>query len=93
MTSQISFGNAGTYIDVHFRCLSGSILESGKFILFKKTKMKFSEAEEFCDNLGLQLPIPESIAEASFFIDSLISKSDWMKKNESYFRMTKLMSF
>ena len=55
--------------------------------------MKFSEAEEFCDNLGLQLPIPESIAEASFFIDNSISKSDWMKKNKSYFRMTKLMSF
>ena len=45
------------------RCIDGDLLKTGKFIFSKKEKLKFIEAEKYCTNLGLQLPMPESVAE------------------------------
>ena len=45
------------------RCINGDLLQTGKFIFSKKEKLNFIEAEKYCANLGLQLPMPESVAE------------------------------
>ena len=61
------------------RCIDGDLLTTGKFIYSEKQKLNFIEAKEYCTNLGLQLPMPASVAEndeagflnaASFFIGS-----------------------
>ena len=44
-------------------CLEGDLLKTGKFIYSKKEKKNFEDAKKFCTKLGLQLPMPESIAE------------------------------
>ena len=45
------------------RCIDGDLLKTGKFIYSKKEKLNFNDAEEYCTNLGLQLPMPASVAE------------------------------
>ena len=44
-------------------CIDGDLLKTGKFIYSKKEKLNFIDAEEYCTNLGLQLPMPASVAE------------------------------
>ena len=44
-------------------CIDGDLLKTGKFIYSKKAKATFTEAKSFCMELGLQLPMPDSIAE------------------------------
>ena len=44
-------------------CIDGDLLTTGKFIYSKKEKLNFIKAEEYCTNLGLQLPMPASVAE------------------------------
>ena len=46
-----------------FSCLDGDLLKTGKFIYSMKEKKNFEDAKKFCTKLGLQLPMPESIAE------------------------------
>ena len=46
-----------------FSCIDGDLLTTGKFIYSKKEKLNFIKAEEYCTNLGLQLPMPASVAE------------------------------
>ena len=45
------------------RCIDGDLLNTGKFIFAMKEKKTFAEAENFCIERGLQLPMPASIAE------------------------------
>ena len=44
-------------------CIDGDLLTTGKFIYSKKEKLNFMKVEEYCTNLGLQLPMPASVAE------------------------------
>ena len=45
------------------RCIEGDVLRTGKFIFSKKEKQTFAKADSFCKELGLELPMPDSIAE------------------------------
>ena len=59
------------------RCLDGDLLTTGKFLYSTKEKMNFKEAQKFCTNFGLQLPMPASITENNeegFQNDAWVSK-------------------
>ena len=51
------------FLKTLIRCLDGDLLKTGKFIYSMKEKMNFEDAQKFCMKLGLQLPMPGSIAE------------------------------
>ena len=50
-------------LETFLSCIDGDLLKTGKFLFSKKAKATFAEAESFCTKLGLQLPMPDSIAE------------------------------
>ena len=54
---------SATWVKTIIRCIDGDLLKTGKFIYSKKEKLNFIDAEEYCTNLGLQLPMPASVAE------------------------------
>ena len=58
------------------RCIEGDILRTGKFIFSKKEKQTFAKAESFCKELGLELPMPDSIAENDEQRFQQITKAD-----------------
>ena len=45
------------------RCIDGDLLKTEKFIFSMKAKETFAKAEYTCKELGLQLAMPNSIAE------------------------------
>ena len=55
--------NSATWVKTIISCIDGDLLKTGKFIYSKKEKLNFIDAEEYCTNLGLQLPMPASVVE------------------------------
>ena len=52
------------------KCMAGSTMDKGKFIVAVPEKMKYSESFERCDRLGLQICLP-STSEEQIFMNSL----------------------
>ena len=72
-------GDATYGFKIIFKCMTGSTIKSGKFILPISKKMTYSKATERCERLGLQVSLPVS-SEEQAFINSLSDfTSNWLR--------------
>ena len=61
------------------KCMTGSTMDKGKFIVAVPEKMKYSESFERCDRLGLQMSLPVTSEEQSFINSLTDFTSYWLR--------------
>ena len=66
-TSQEDYWDGDWYgFKLMIKCMTGSTMNKGKFIVAVPEKMTYSESFERCDRLGLQMALPVTSEEQSF---------------------------
>ena len=89
-TISSSFGNgsvqAGNYDRNHWwaevRCLEGKFFPSGKFLhAVRDTKMTFGQASSKCNQLGMNLILPETATENSIVNEYLSGNGFYLRKS------------
>ena len=89
-TISSSFGNgsvqAGNYDRNHWwaevRCLEGKFFPSGKFLhAVRDTKMTFGQASSKCNQLGMNLILPETATENSIINEYLSGNGFYLRKS------------